>query len=193
MRGKQHTYALVDERAPGARTRPREEALSELTRRYFTGHGPALVQDFAWWSGLTVADARRGVEMAQSHLVHEAVDGKDYWFAPVQPNARLKDPAVYLLPNYDEHLIAYKDHSSSFEGHPPMGTPALYDVLSRHIVVLNGKVIGGWRRTLTKEEVTIETNLLISLTAEQERALHEAAQAYGRFLGKSATVRQGTW
>ena len=58
MRGKQHTYALLDERAPHAR------ACSRATRRwpswlarYFTSHGPALPQDFAWWSGLTVADA----------------------------------------------------------------------------------------------------------------------------------------
>lgn len=193
MRGKQHSYALVSERAPKARTLSRDEALAELAGRYFTSHGPALVQDFAWWSGLTVADARLGVEMAKSHLIHEVVDGKTYWFASPASNAKIKDPTVHLLPNYDEYLIAYKDHSSSFEGRPPMGTPALYDVLSRHIVVLNGKVIGGWRRTLAKSEVTIETNLLVSLTELQEGALHDAAERYARFPGKSVTVRPGEW
>jgi len=193
MRGKQHTYALVYEQAPNARTLSRDDALAELTRRYFTSHGPALVQDFAGWSGLTVADARSGIEMAKSHLLHEVIGGKSYWLAPATSSAKINDPIVHLLPNYDEYLIAYRDHSSSFEGRPPMGTPALYDVLSRHIVVLNGKVIGGWRRTLTKNEVTIETNLLVSLTQTQDRALNDAAAAYGRFLGKSVTVRPGTW
>jgi hypothetical protein len=193
MRGKQHTYALVDERAPKARTLTRDEALAELARRYFTSHGPALPQDFAGWSGLTVADARSGIEMAKSHLLHEVVDGKTYWFAPPASNAKITDPTLHLLPNYDEYLIAYRDHSPLFEGRPPMGTPALYDVLSRHIVVLNGRVIGGWRRTLTAREVTIETNLLVPLADTQDRALHDAAADYGRFLGKSVTVRPGRW
>ena len=57
-RGKQFTYALLDERAPAGRTLNREAALAELARRYFTSHGPARATDFAWWSGLTVKDAR---------------------------------------------------------------------------------------------------------------------------------------
>ena len=62
-RGKQFTYALLDERAPTARTHDREQALVELTRRYFGSRGPATAHDFAKWSGLTVADARRGWSM----------------------------------------------------------------------------------------------------------------------------------
>jgi hypothetical protein len=49
--GKQFTYALLEERAPGVKTLGREEALAELTHRYFTGHGPATLRDFSWWSG----------------------------------------------------------------------------------------------------------------------------------------------
>src|SRR5688572_10872776 len=62
-RGKQFTYALLDERAPQARQLTRDEALAELARRYFSGHGPATLADFVWWSGLTVTDARSGLEM----------------------------------------------------------------------------------------------------------------------------------
>src|SRR5438128_282472 len=58
MRRKQFTYALIEERAPNTLTLTREEALAELASRFFTSHGPATAQDFAWWSGLTVADAR---------------------------------------------------------------------------------------------------------------------------------------
>ena len=70
-RGKQFTYALLDERAPRARVLPRDEALGELTRRYFTSHGPATLRDYVWWSGLTMKDARRGVEIAGRALVQE--------------------------------------------------------------------------------------------------------------------------
>jgi hypothetical protein len=61
-RGKQFTYAALDERAPAARDLPADEALAELARRYFTGHGPARAQDFAWWSGLRVADAQQAIQ-----------------------------------------------------------------------------------------------------------------------------------
>src|SRR5205814_5605181 len=61
-RGKQFTYALIDERAPHARTLGREEALAELTRRYVSSHGPATLRDYVWWSGLTVRDAKIGLE-----------------------------------------------------------------------------------------------------------------------------------
>src|SRR5262245_24524323 len=57
LRGKQFTYALLDERVPKCRTLKRDEALAELTIRYFTSHGPALLRDFVWWSGLTITDA----------------------------------------------------------------------------------------------------------------------------------------
>ena len=47
MRGKQHTYALLDERAPDATELGMDEALAELTRRYFTSRGPATVKDLS--------------------------------------------------------------------------------------------------------------------------------------------------
>jgi len=188
MRGKQHTHALLEERAPEAKTLKRDEALAELARRYFTSHGPALVQDFAWWSGLTVAEAKAGVEMTKVHLLHEVVGDKTYWFAPSGPVTRVKDPTIHLLPNYDEFLIAYRDHSASLDESLPSGSAAMYDMLSRHIIVLNGKVIGGWRNTFKKNGVTIETKLITPLTEGQREALHAAAEHYERFLGMSVTV-----
>src|SRR6266571_7526030 len=79
-RGKQFTYALLAERAPHARMLARDEALAELTMRYFMSHGPAVIQDFVWWSGLTVAEARAGLAMVTSHLLHETINGQTYWF-----------------------------------------------------------------------------------------------------------------
>ena len=52
-RGSQFTYALLAERAPDARRLTRDEALGELSRRFFRSHGPATIRDFVWWSGLT--------------------------------------------------------------------------------------------------------------------------------------------
>jgi len=74
LRGKQHTHALLSERAPQAKTLTREEALAELVRRYFTSHGPATLKDFAWWSGLTAADTNAGIASIKSQLVHEKIE-----------------------------------------------------------------------------------------------------------------------
>lgn len=101
--------ALFEARVPRGSTLTRDEALAELTRRYFTSRGPATVRDYVWWSGLTVRDARAGIEMAGSTLMQEVIDGRPYWFAPSRMPARRAAPSVYLLPNYDELGIAYKD------------------------------------------------------------------------------------
>ena len=106
-RGKQFTYALLAERAPRARVLPRDEALGELTRRYFTSHGPATLRDYVWWSGLTMKEARRGVEIVGRALVQETFGDLTCWSAASAPTAARR--GAHLLPIYDEYLIAYKD------------------------------------------------------------------------------------
>jgi winged helix DNA-binding protein len=188
LRGKQFTYALLNNRVPEGETLERDEALAELTRRYFTSHGPALLRDYAWWSGLTMADAKAGFEMASSQLNHETVEGKTYWFGSLGTTAKSKGPTVHLLPNYDEYLIAYKDRATSFDPLLKKQLRPNDDVFNAHIIVLNGKVIGGWRRTIKKDEVTVNANLLLKLTKAEKGALRVAAERYGQFLGKSVVI-----
>src|SRR5262249_48190917 len=114
-RGKQFTYALLDERVPETKTLLREEALAELTRRYFTSHGPATEDDFMWWSGLTRADVKDGIEMIGRGLEQEVIDGKAYWFAASMPRAKSNSLIAYLLPNYDEYVVGYTDRSAIFD------------------------------------------------------------------------------
>ncbi|WP_437580828.1 winged helix DNA-binding domain-containing protein [Sorangium sp. So ce887] len=186
LRGKQFTYALLDERAPRAKAQGRDEALAELTRRYFASHGPALVKDFAWWSGLTLTEARAGIEMASAHLQHETVDGKVHWFAAKQARCgELETPLVHLLPNYDEYVIAYKDHSATLD---PALLRAAGDALMAHIVVLDGRVVGGWRRTIQRRAVTVTMNLPLRPRKSEKAALQRAIERYSRFLGMPVTV-----
>jgi hypothetical protein len=182
-RGKQFTYALLDERAAAAIVPTRDQALGELTRRYFKSHGPSLPRDFAWWSGLSVADAKRGIELAKADLADDVADGKTYWFAPPESTARVKGPIVHLLPNYDEYLIAYKDHSVALDASLVRNARDNALVLANHIIVLNGQVVGGWRRTLEKNAVIIETTLLTRLNRAERGALQKAGEHYGRALG----------
>src|SRR5882672_12876990 len=82
MRGKQHTYALLDERAPKAKALGEEAALAQFTKRYFTSRGPATVTDFSRWSSLTAAEGRAGLALVGKELESKVIDGKTYWFGP---------------------------------------------------------------------------------------------------------------
>jgi hypothetical protein len=188
-RGKQFTYALLDERAPAGRTLARDEALATLAGRYFASHGPALPQDFAWWSGLTVSDARRGIETATPRLASVTVDGKTYWHAPGATRAARVSHAVQLLPNYDEATVAYRDRaatlapgvSAPFHGRPEM--------VMNYVVMVDGRVVGGWRRVPRKDAMIVETTLATRLDAHARKALEAAAARLQKFLGQPVTLR----
>ena len=168
-------------RAPQARTLARDEALAELTIRYFTSHGPATIQDYVWWSGLTVADVSAGLALVTSHLLHETIGGQTYWFSPSVPPAQHLSQAAYLLPNFDEYTVGYTDRSAIFD--------ALYtnkldprNGLLTNTMVLDGQVIGTWKRTFKKNTIVIEANPFISLGDTETRAFAAAASRYGEFL-----------
>jgi len=181
-KGKQFTYALLEERAPQARALTHAEALAELTRRYFATRGPATLQDFTWWSGLTMADAKNGIEMVKSRFVNEVLEGQTYWFANSVSPVREKSPAVHLLPNYDEYFIGFKDRSAIGEVAKRAGMKGDEPSFMAHIVILDGQIIGGWRRTLKKDVVLLELNLITKLTKAEDQALSAALEPYGRFL-----------
>ncbi len=188
-RGKQFTYALLSERAPQAKILERDEALAALVYRYFRGHGPATLKDFVWWSGLTVADAKAGVEMVKSQLEQDDIDGQTYWFSGSVPAPTASAPIAYLLPNYDECLASYKDRSATLSPEYAKMWDRENAIFSHHVVV-DGWIIGQWKRTLRKTTVTIDFQPFTPLTNAQNQAVAHAAQRYGEFLGLSVILNQ---
>jgi hypothetical protein len=178
QRGKQHTYALIDERAPNALRLTREEALAELTRRFFTAHGPATVKDFAWWSGLTVTEIKAGLALVSGQIISEVLDGETYYFSPSSPPADLPIRG-YLLPVYDEYTIAYKIRDAYIDvDYAKM----IEDGFFISAFVFKGKVISMWRRTISKKSLVIEHKPFRPFSDEESAAFTEAAQRYGTFL-----------
>jgi hypothetical protein len=180
-RGKQFTYTLLDERAPHAEPLERDAALAELARRYFLSRGPATAHDFAKWSGLTIADARGGLEVVKAQLHHEVVDGRSYWFSTFTPSAKEVSPAAYLLSIYDEYISGYKDRSAIGDARLAAKLIALGNDLT-YIIVVDGQIVGTWKRRLRKGAVVIETNNFTQLTIAENRAVAAAADRYGAFL-----------
>jgi hypothetical protein len=186
--GKQFTYALLEERAPKRKVLNREEALAELAKRYFTGHGPAQLKDFSWWSGLTVKDAQEGISMVKSKLEEETIDGKTYWYVK-EIKVTKPSPKTFLLSIYDEYTIAYSDRSALggekyFEKIISMGN-ALTGV-----IIFNGILIGTWKRVIKKTTVEIKLSPFRKTTNQEKVALQKEAERYGKFLGLKAHISQ---
>lgn len=186
-RGKQFTYALLEDRAPQAKTLRREEALAELAGRYFQSRGPATVHDFAKWSGLTLADARGGLESVKARLEHDHIGGQECWFATYLSPGKAVSPSAHLLSIYDEYVSSYKDRSAMGEAEVGTQLKALGNDLS-YIIVVEGQIVGTWKRTIRKDSVVIQTKLLTQLTRAENRAILLAAQRYGEFLELPVTV-----
>ena len=156
-KGKQFTYALLDERVAKAPVLDRIAGLAELTRRYFHSHGPAQLQDLAWWSGLTMADSRRGIALAGGLLEHETFEGRDYWFGADAGTTASAAGLAHLLPNWDEYTVGYRDRAALVHADRPFD-PAVFAFGSilANVVIVEGRVHASWRRTLSRAGVRVE-------------------------------------
>jgi hypothetical protein len=187
LEGKQQTYALVDDRVPRGRKWPRDQALAELARRYFTSRGPATLKDWSWWSGLTVADGKRAVDMLAGELEMVTVDDRKYWFAPAAARPRKQpSPRVHLLQTYDEYLIAYSESRALAYAPGLSWATTVEGRMFANAVVLDGMVIGQWRRGAGHG--TVETLLRKPLRGAAKAALDEEIARYQKFLGRQASA-----
>ena len=189
-RGKQFTYALFDERARNPRALDREEALKRLAITYFRSHGPAQLKDFAWWSGLTTQEIRKGVHLAGNALQHEEIDGNDHWSGADHTGRDRPGSAAHLLPNFDEYTVAYRDRSALLDPKIPFDAASfayyrdaspMGGILS-NVVTIGGRVRGAWSRTITPGLVKVDVKWLAPMSRSEAAAVGRAAARLGRFL-----------
>ncbi|MBN1123120.1 MAG: AlkZ family DNA glycosylase [Anaerolineae bacterium] len=179
-RGKQFTYMLMDERAPdGKKIYEQDEALVRLLLRYLTGHGLATLDDFAWWSGLTLTDIKAGVDMAAGQLNHAEIDGQTYWFTGDVEAVAGSSARAFLLPTFDEFLVGFSSFGKASKGGPDQTIDPVFSAP----LMIDGQIVGSWRRTLKKQEVTVETASFDPLTDAERGAVSAAADRYGAFVG----------
>jgi hypothetical protein len=188
--GKPQTFVLLDEWIPGAKRMPREEALAELTRRYFTSHGPATPADFAWWAGLTLKDTLAGLNANRQHLERVEMSGQTYWFPPALREPEVDAPHALLLPAYDEYTVAYKDRAAILSPAAERREDASSEIL-KAVMVIDGLVRGTWKRTLKKESVSLSFSPFSPFNDAEREALSEAAERYSNHLSLDADADEG--
>lgn len=184
-RGKQQTFALMDEWMPGGTELAGDEALAEMARRYFRSHGPATIRDFAWWTGVTPTEAKRAAEAVRGEFDRERVDGVEYWLGPGPGGGHAPTaPRAFLLPPFDEYTIAYADRGAVVDRDRLAATghgigPNL---------IIDGRLAALWKRTRTLDTVSVELDPLRPLTSEEKRLVPAAVERYARFLGLTPAI-----
>jgi hypothetical protein len=183
--GKQPTFTLLEEWIPPVKAKADDEAMAAFTLRYFTSHGPATVQDYAWWTGLSATEAKAAHELVKSSLISETIEGITYWMTSkgTEAKAKAKSAGVYLLPGFDEYLMGYTNRTPAIDTTRFKQIAGTGNGILNATVVINSQVAGTWKRTLQKNKVTIETAPFDSFNKTQQSAIATAARRYGKFLG----------
>ncbi len=190
-REKQFTFTLLSEAIPRVRSaKSREEALAELALRYFQSRGPASLQDFIWWSGLTSLEAKEGLEAAKPFLQHIVAEEQTYFLSrefPLKPEQTGR--SAWLLPAFDEFVIAYRDRSALLD---KQLSPKVISVngIFYPVIVVNGKVAGLWKRSILKDKLRIELSLFNRQSSMVTDEIRTLARDFGRFAGKETVVTE---
>jgi hypothetical protein len=180
---------LLARRLP-ERPRPlaRADAAAQLARRYFESRGPATLDDFVWWSGLPVGEARAALEAVRGELIaRDVADGRTWWQGRAPATRAARAPRAYFVPAFDEYLVAYRRRDEVLD---PADVPRVNagGGLLNPVVVLDGHVVGGWKRTLGRTDVTVAVRLFRAVAAADVAAITRAAERYAAFLGRELAL-----
>jgi hypothetical protein len=191
----QQMLVLLDEWVPDPRRLDRDEALGEFLVRYLAGHGPAPLTDFAWWSQLTMADAKTALAVAGPTLLGFDVDGVTHLLpaaSDVAPLARAGSGrgrgAVLALPGFDEHLLGYRDRSFAIEPENLTRVVPGKNGIFLPLLVRAGRVVGTWRRDWQPKLITVEPRPFAELPAPAARSADRSLHEYADFLGRTVQV-----
>jgi len=191
--GKTQTFSLLDDRVPAAVALERDEALQRLAARYVAGHGPATDRDLAWWSGLTVTDARLAMTLARDELQTISVDEVSYWTDPSLLDSGLlgrkasRRPDGHLLAGFDEYHIGYADRALILDDrHRALVGPAKNGLFNPPVLI-DGHIAGTWTAQTTRRSAEIALAAFPESTLDTT-LLRAAVERYSAFLGVPTVI-----
>ena len=180
LQGNMQTYALLEKRAPPAQPLSKEESLAKLARIYFSGHGSATLNDFVWWSGLSVGEARQGLHAIQAELVSETINGQLYWMPDIVFNPPVGKSRLFLLPAFDEYIVGYKDRTdvlTSVNHTKAISSNGVF----RPVIIKDGQVIGLWKKATSAKKI-IEIAPFESVDETTQQSINAAAEKFHAFI-----------
>lgn len=188
MKGKQITYALLEERVQKPKSKlSKEDALAKLAKRYFESHGPATLSDFSWWSGFPPTICKKAIDAIMLQLNHTTIDNQLYWFKKDDSDFNSFRESVLFLPAFDEILISYKTREASFNTEH-QSKVFTNNGIFKPIILENGKVIGIWKRSIKKDHVKIETEFFNETEISKKEILFEGIKSFETYLGTKVII-----
>jgi hypothetical protein len=187
-KGKEITYALIDERIPVFKKLTRDEALAKLATIYFQSHSPATLKDFSWWSGLNQTDAKKAISFIQINL-EKIIVGEQIYFAfdnnniPLTPlkGGIIAHPQIHLLPAFDEYIISY-NHRDDIIEKKKYWEVATKNGMFKPIIIQNGKIIGTWKRTITGKKITTEIFPFEKISKQMHQEIEMKMELFKKYL-----------
>lgn len=181
-RDAEFTYSLYHSLPLQSTSFEIDEAAAHMAYRFFNSHGPATLEDFTWWSGLSRSKAKIAIELAKVNLQEIKDKDQTYWMSttisPLQDHS-----TTFLLPSFDEYLMGYRDRSFFLDSKHQKDV-ILKNGLFKSSIIIDGKIIGTWKRINQKEAIQIEATPFIPLNERQKSTIHKEAERYARFLEK---------
>lgn len=178
---RQQTYALINERVKQVKILNTDEALAELATKYFKSHSPASLQDFNWWSGLSITDCKHAIYLIDSDLIKEKTSTSVLFIHnSIDIKPKFAD-CICLLPSFDEFLISYKNRDSVIDkaNQPEAFTK---NGIFRPVIMYNGKIVGTWDKSLSKSKAEIKVSLFNAKTKIDSELLEKAKNKYLSFV-----------
>ncbi|MDR2921188.1 MAG: winged helix DNA-binding domain-containing protein [Tannerella sp.] len=183
LRGSKQTFTLLHEWVPKKYTLSKEESLERLARRFFTSHSPATVEDFAWWSGLTITECRQALQLIKDDFISEDINGRTFWLKNDFKIPEIKKPSVLLLPPFDEYVVSYKNRSEIVEDvhyNKVMTKNGLFDPT----MMLNGEIIGKWKKKTVKKGAQVDLTYFVDTTKKVQALFDKEAKRVEAFYKK---------
>jgi hypothetical protein len=179
-KGKEISYALLDERIPQSKKINRDEALAKLATIYFQSHSPATLKDFSWWSGLNQTDAKKAIDFISKKLEKIEVGEQQYFV--FHPKEKIKQNAeIHLLPAFDEYIISYNHRLDVVDkNHAPK--VFTNNGIFKPMIVHDGKIIGIWKRTIAGKKLKTEIFPFEKLSKQTELKIEKKMEEFKNYL-----------
>ncbi|RYY12903.1 MAG: winged helix DNA-binding domain-containing protein [Chitinophagaceae bacterium] len=187
-KGNQFTYALVDEICPPAKLPSREESLTILLSQFIRSRGPVSLQDFTYWSGLSLTDAKAGLAGIDKDLYQFSYNEQLHYLFPDQIRSpttirellsKYAARSTLLLPDYDEYLMSYKDKSllQAMRKNNSKGS-----FLYNRMIIHHGRIAAEWRKPSNVDEISFNIAPGLHPSARLMSGIKRSSRQYLQFV-----------
>jgi len=184
-------FVRVDQWLPKHKEVDELHAQQILLRGYLRSYGPATVQDFSFWSGISMKESREIWNSLASETADVSIEGSKMSILcrdlQELADSHLDEQSVRLLPGFDPYLLAHakKDH---------MVSDRRYKRVYRNqgwitpVILVDARIAGIWSFVKKGKTLSLQAELFEKSPKSLRTRIHDEAASLGKFLNTSVSV-----